>query len=75
MIKYKRGNLLANVKDPNVFIAHGCNCRGVMGSGFALQVKMMYPKVYERYLDAYEKERLFLGSIMFVIKIKIHLVL
>ena len=66
MIKYKRGDLLANVKDPNVFIAHGCNCRGQMGSGFALQVKLMYPKAYERYLDAYEKERLFLGNIMFV---------
>lgn len=46
-----------------------------MGSGFALQVKLMYPKAYERYLDAYEKERLFLGSIMFVRQIKIRLVL
>lgn len=36
-----------------------------MGSGFALQVKLMYPKAYERYLDAYERTSI-LGSIMFV---------
>lgn len=63
MIKYKKGDLLTNVKDPNVFIAHGCNCRGVMGSGFALQVKMMYPKVYEEYRKAYERNKLKLGDI------------
>ena len=56
MIKYEKGDLLTNVKDPNVFIAHGCNCRGVMGSGFALQVKMMYPKVYETYRKEYERK-------------------
>lgn len=66
MIKYKKGDLLTNVKDPNVFIAHGCNCRGVMGSGFALQVKMMYPKVYEEYKKTFVKGNLQLGTIQFV---------
>jgi len=53
MVKYKYGDLLANVKDLKVFIAHGCNCKGVMGSGFALQVKTMYPKAYEQYRSFY----------------------
>jgi len=66
MLKYKEGDLLANVKDPNVFIAHGCNCQGVMGSGFALQVKNLYPKAYEQYKSFYEQGMLQLGSISFV---------
>ena len=66
MIKYKKGDLLTNIKDPNVFIAHGCNCRGVMGSGFALQVKMLYPKVYEEYKKTFDKGNLRLGTIQFI---------
>jgi O-acetyl-ADP-ribose deacetylase (regulator of RNase III) len=36
-------------------IIHGCNAKGVMGSGFAKQLKETYPKafeVYRQYFDA-----------------------
>lgn len=45
-IEYKTGDLLAG---PERFIAHGCNARGVMGSGIAKQIRDEFPEVYERY--------------------------
>lgn len=32
-------------------IGHQVNCRKVMGGGLALQVRLTYPKVYEKYLE------------------------
>jgi O-acetyl-ADP-ribose deacetylase (regulator of RNase III) len=34
--------------NPNI-IAHGCNCMGKMGSGFAKYVRDLYPECYEKY--------------------------
>ena len=48
MIKENRGNLL-NVEEG--IIVHGCNARGVMGSGVALQIKKKWKEAYLRYLD------------------------
>jgi O-acetyl-ADP-ribose deacetylase (regulator of RNase III) len=31
-------------------LVHGVNCRGVMGSGIAFQIRNMYPKVYDDYI-------------------------
>lgn len=31
------------------FIAHGCNCQGVMGSGVAKVIKQKFPLAYEYY--------------------------
>ena len=66
MITHKIGNLFDDKHD---YILHGCNSRGVMGSGFALQVKQMYPKVYEVY-QAYCKQndpKYLLGSVCSVV--------
>lgn len=30
-------------------IAHGCNCKGVMGAGFALEIKKRFPECFEQY--------------------------
>lgn len=43
-------------------IVHGCNARGVMGSGIALEVKTRYPAAYEKYVAF--KDLLVLGSIV-----------
>ena len=51
MINYKMSNIL---KEHHGIIVHGCNCRGVMGSGLALQVKRTYPQAYADYLKMYE---------------------
>lgn len=50
MLKVIKGNLW-ELAPSNAIIVHGCNAQGVMGSGFAKQVKEMYPEVYEAYID------------------------
>lgn len=48
MIKYNKGNLLDVTAG---VIVHGCNAKGVMGSGVALGIKTKYPKAYLAYKD------------------------
>lgn len=46
---------MKHIKYGNIFsvksgiIVHGCNSKGVMGSGMAKQVRELYPKAYEAY--------------------------
>ena len=58
-IKHINGNIFDS--DVNI-ICHQCNCMGVMGSGVAKQVKDKYPRVFEKYKDACEKDLVKLGS-------------
>lgn len=60
MIKYKQGNLLDVTEG---IIAHGCNARGVMGSGVALAVKNKYPLAYDSYLFHIEYSKRPLGTV------------
>jgi len=62
-IIYKKGNMLSG---PEIYIGHGCNARGVMGSGVALQIKKKWPNVYSDYKKVYdeEEERLVLGTVI-----------
>lgn len=48
MIQTKYGDLL----ESKGMICHGCNSRGVMGSGVALQIRNKWPHVYEEYRNA-----------------------
>ena len=43
MIKIVEGNLL---KAKERYICHQTNCKGMMNSGVALQIKNKYPKAY-----------------------------
>ena len=56
MDKYQEinGDLLAMAKQGKFdVIAHGANCKKVMGSGIALQIKIQFPEVYtEDKIDA-----------------------
>jgi O-acetyl-ADP-ribose deacetylase (regulator of RNase III) len=54
-----QGNLLES--DERV-IAHGCNTWGLMGAGFALQVKRKYPFVHECYETECHEKRFVAGS-------------
>ena len=47
MINYKTGDLIASVTEG--VILHGCNALGVMGAGFALQLKTQYPTNFKDY--------------------------
>lgn len=45
-IEYINGDLFSTEID---LILHGCNSRGVMGSGVAKLVRALYPKAYDEY--------------------------
>lgn len=46
MIEVIKGDLL---KEMSGYIVHATNCSGGFGSGFAGQVRLKYPKVYEEF--------------------------
>lgn len=46
-------------------LAHGCNARGVMGAGFALQVRTRYPDCYTAYnLACITRDDIELGHVL-----------
>lgn len=64
MITHKTGDLLDFFNDGDAdFIAHCCNCQGVMGSGIALSIKQDYPEAYQAYKDYENDHGLSLGTI------------
>ena len=46
MITYHNGDILKSGAD---YICHQVNCKGVMGAGLALQIRNLYPKLYDDY--------------------------
>lgn len=48
MINYVTGDIFDYVKE-NDIVLHQVNCQGIMGGGIALQIKNMFPNVYETY--------------------------
>lgn len=48
MIQIKKGNILDASEN---IVCHQVNCRGVMGAGLALQIRIRYPEVYEEYSE------------------------
>ena len=63
-IDYRNGNLM---EVPSGHIVHGCNARGVMGSGVALQIKNKWPSVYQDYRQAFQEQGLRLGDVQPVV--------
>lgn len=53
MINEIKGDLLKNVT--NGIIVNGCNAQGVMGSGFAKQIREIYPEAYNAYMEHYKE--------------------
>ncbi|HLY27983.1 MAG TPA: macro domain-containing protein [Aggregatilineales bacterium] len=47
-IEYVSGDLFINRYSAQAF-AHGCNCKGSMGSGIAVGFRERYPEMYEEY--------------------------
>lgn len=60
-IEYIRGDLLDFPAEINV-IAHGCNGKGVMGSGIAKSIKERYPVAFEVYEEEFKNRGLQLGT-------------
>ena len=60
-IEYITGDLLqTDVKH----IIHGCNSKGVMGSGVAKVLREKYPRAYQDYNDVYNNYGLELGDVI-----------
>lgn len=60
MITYKKGNLFNFAKSG--VIAHGCNCRGGFGAGFAKYLAEQYPDARGMYFWKYNNEGWKLGE-------------
>lgn len=60
MINYYNGDLLSS---NCAYICHQVNCKGVMGSGIAKQIREAYPQVYEEYKVFCNSTKDKLGSI------------
>lgn len=58
---YKIGDLM-DATEP--VIVHGCNARGVMGSGVAKAIRERYPEAYQEYRKHFETSGLELGEIV-----------
>lgn len=61
MIQKHVGDLLAV---PRGILVHGCNARGVMGSGIARSIREQFPLAYEDYLTRHKKFGLRLGDVI-----------
>lgn len=57
-----KGDLLANSRG---VIIHGCNDKGVMGSGVAAGIKTRHPLAFEVYQDAFAAGELEIGTCTF----------
>jgi hypothetical protein len=62
-VKLIAGDLLTTTAD---IIAHGVNCRGVMGAGVARAIATRWPTVKTAYLDKYHRDGWSLGETQFL---------
>ncbi len=60
-IIYKNGDCL---KGDEKYVIHGCNAKGVMGSGIAKQIKEDFPKAFDDYFNHHKKHGLHLGEVI-----------
>jgi len=60
-IEYRYGNIL---NTDTKYIAQCVNAQGVMGAGLAKELRDIYPKVYEVYLNKYHTTGLKLGQVI-----------
>jgi len=60
-IDYRYGDLLNTEAK---YICHCVNAQGVMGSEVAKAIRLKYPRAFEIYREAYEENRLTLGSVI-----------
>lgn len=60
MIEYRKGDLLAVKRG---IVVHGCNSQGVMASGVAKSVKLMYPGAFAQYSHDIVTKHFGLGDI------------
>ena len=67
-MKHTKGDLLSYYNNSDVdVILHVANCQRIMGSGIALQIKNMFPEVFDVYVNCQpDKNQLELGTISYI---------
>ena len=60
MITFEEGNIFEGMCD---VICHQVNCRGVMGSGIAKEVRWRFPEVYKKFRETYSNKMNVLGEV------------
>lgn len=60
-IIYKYGDIFGSQEK---VLIHGCNAKGVMGSGIAKLMRKKHPIAFQAYLDVYKVNKLTLGEII-----------
>lgn len=63
MIEQVKGDLLSLSEG---ILVHGCNTLGVMGAGFARQLRDRYPDAYRGYRQTFARDGLVLGQLVLV---------
>lgn len=49
-LKYKKGDICQALRNGEItYLAHGVNCRGIMGAGIAFQIKNEFEGLYKKY--------------------------
>ncbi|MDN3651369.1 macro domain-containing protein [Thalassotalea ponticola] len=56
----KKGNIFASKCDT---IVNTVNCQGVMGSGIALEFKLRYPEMFEKYQELCKSKKIQIGKL------------
>ena len=59
-IEVRQGDLFASGASG---LAHGCNCRGVMGAGIAKSFRDRWPEMYAEYRERCQTGRFILGEV------------
>ena len=60
-----RGDLFKVPANESVAIAHGCNILGIMGGGIALDVKRVFPEMYEEYHELCKNKKIGAGDFFY----------
>ena len=60
MIEIVKGDLF---ESGSPALAHGCNCKGAMGKGIAVEFKRRWPEMYEEYRALCQAGRFQLGDV------------
>ena len=64
ILKIETGDIFNAILNRDVVFMHGCNAKGVMGSGIAKIVKDNYPHAYRAYKEIQKTQGLHLGQVI-----------
>ena len=55
-IEYRKGDMLKNMNQKDIFL-HSCNCKNTWGNGIARQIRVKFPRAYEKHKQMLAKQK------------------